>query len=474
VSGARDRARAAAIVGLLAGTLATPADPSAAASRGPRTPRTVLEADSLALSPQSSARLKAFRAWTDHAALGELVYVLRRPSTELGDLEVPALEAALDRTPESRPTLGTRLASRLALIDPERARKGPGRNFPLRPLETPWASPFRIGAVLPDSGDFAPDAEALLLGVEAGLASGRSGALPSPVIERYSTGSEEPAKVSAAFDWAARRCAVLTGGIESSAALMLATGARLRSVPLVVAAAVAAEVGTVGPQVFAVGPSGFARGRALARAVLADGKARVGVLVSSTSDPGFARGFEAECSERGDTVVMRSTYSRGNIGFTAETRTMVAKQIDLLFWDGDAREFEGLVRQLTRDRLSLRICGGEGLSPERHHATTIILLEGVEYVAEDWSLATTPQTDLAQALASQGPPTATHVRGYLAGRFIAAAVSGGALTPEEVADALAARRSAGPAAAYGFLDAAAEGAELAVYKVTAGKGVRAQ
>ena len=67
------------------------------------------------------------------------------------------------------------------------------------------------------------------------------------------------------------------------------------------------------------------------------------------------------------------------------------------------------------------------------------------------------------------------MRGYLAGRFIAAAVRQGSLCPEELAASLAARvEHADGEPALRFLDCTAEGATLPVYAVTRGRSVAAQ
>ena len=60
---------------------------------------------------------------------------------------------------------------------------------------------------------------------------------------------------------------------------------------------------------------------------------------------------------------------------------MVAKQVDLLFWDGDARESEALRAPAhARAPVAPDLRRRPGSRPERHHGSTRILLEGVQYV----------------------------------------------------------------------------------------------
>jgi hypothetical protein len=124
-----------------------------------------------------------------------------------------------------------------------------------------------------------------------------------------------------------------------------------------------------------------------------------------------------------------------------------------------------------RERISVRICGGAALAPERQHKESRVLLEGVQYVGEDWSLAVPLQTALDSVVRARTGEDAgpMHVRGFLAGRFLAEAVATGALSPEEIAEKLAAWAS--PEAhlrEHRFLDARREGAELPVHRVGVG------
>ena len=100
------------------------------------------------------------------------------------------------------------------------------------------------------------------------------------------------------------------------------------------------------------------------------------------------------------------------------------------------------------------------------------MLEGARYVPEDWQVGTRVMARLDSVARAAGEDRATplYVRGYIAGRFIAAAVRQGALCPEELASALTARvEHAGGEPALRFLDCAAEGGTLPVYSVSRGR-----
>jgi ABC-type branched-subunit amino acid transport system substrate-binding protein len=231
----------------------------------------------------------------------------------------------------------------------------------------------------------------------------------------------------------------------------------------------------VGATVFQVGPSGARRGIELARSWLDDSPLRVGVLQSSEAARGaFGRRFASAAEAFGFPVVWRETYPADNQDFRALVRALVAKKVELLFWDGEPREADALLKQLAVDAVSVRLCGGEALAPEQHHAQVRTLLEGVRYIAEDWRLAELQQARLDSLARAAGEERATSlfVRGYLAGRFVAGAVQAGALCPEEVAGFLATWVESDPgSSARGFLNCPAEGALLPVFTVERGKGV---
>src|SRR5262249_6479907 len=153
-----------------------------------------------------------------------------------------------------------------------------------------------------------------------------------------------------------------------------------------------------------------------------------------------------------------------------EVRDLTAKKVELLFWDGDAREVEFLLRQLARDRVAVRICGGEALAPERQHPETRLLLEGVQIVSEDWRLAGSLETRLAPADSITESERSLRTRGWIAGSMLAAAIESGALCPEEITRWLAAHTASDPwLSSRGFLDASVLGARLPVYVVKRGR-----
>jgi len=161
-----------------------------------------------------------------------------------------------------------------------------------------------------------------------------------------------------------------------------------------------------------------------------------------------------------------------NLSFAAEARALLAQRVNVLFWDGDASEAAALLRQLTRDRVSLRICGGDGLDPARHHRETRVLLEGVLYVPLDWSLADAAQSEMDRAPAAGGAGP-LYVRGWLAGRVAGAALATGAYTPSEVAAAIE-RLSPGTGSPLRVLGVRGQGAELPVLSVNDGHATPVQ
>ena len=437
----------------------------------------VRAADSLVTAGSGRERDRALERWATRASLPELMFLLRQPPAILGAVEAPLTGAALRRTPASRPALRRRLLLRLAAAAPRKADRAwrelapEAAHLPSRPR----ASVFRIAAVLPDTGDYQAFGRAVRLGLEAGLAQHDAHAAFPLVLSIEPSGDDSPERVAAAFDRAAAGSGVIVGGLLSVPTATLATAARLTGLPLLSPTATDESVGAIGPMVFQVGPSGLQRGRVLAREALARGPRRIGLLTAGPAAAGpFARGFAGAAESLGASVVWSASYAPGSPDFRAELRALKARSVELLFWDGEARDAETLLRQLAQENMRVAFCGGAELAPERHHAQTRTLLEGVLFVGEDWVLSAGSRAVLDGAARAAGEERANrlHTRGYLAARLIASAVEGGALCPEELGVSLATRVGADPyLASHGFLDWSPAEATLPVYAVTRGRAV---
>jgi len=430
-------------------------------------------ADSLAGSPASRDRDRALEEWAKHAPLPDLMYVLRRE--RLGEVEEKLLREALARTPGDRAALQRRLILRLDRVAPRDAARLARRletsaNGPTRP----GGSVFRLAALLPDSGSYESYGKALVLGLEIGLA--RSAARERPVeLVYHPSGDDDPARALAAFDSAADEAGCVVGELLSQPTLALAAGSRFLGVPLVSPTATEEDVGRLGTSIFQIGPSGTQRGAALARAVIDRRGLKVGLLVSNRRESlAFADGFATAAESLGSTIAWRDSYLAGSLSFRTESRTLALRNVDVLFWDGEAREAEALVRQLASDRLNVRLCGGSDLDPAVQHGSMRSLLEGARYAGQDWRLAPASQALLDSLVRARGEVEANrlHACGYLAARLVISAVESGALCPEELTLALAKQVGRAPyLAARGFIDWPPAEATLPIYSVKNGRGV---
>lgn len=425
------------------------------------------------LLARGGAHAKALEKWAAGASLDDLVWLLRRTPAELGASQPVLVRAALDKVPASRTALAARLV----------AAAGPGvklrRGLPpaVAPPARPNASVFRVGTMMPDSGDYADYGRALAIGLEIGVQS-----VPAPGgrtidCEFWGTGADEPSRVAADLEAASWRDGVLVGELLSVNTFPLATGARLLGLPLVSPTATDEAVGTVGPQIFQIGPSAWVRGERLAHAMITKHGMRAGILVAGDPERSpFALGFAAAAESLGATIDWRAGYSTGT-GFRTEVQQLAAKKLDVLLWDGEPSEVETLLREMARQKVTVQLGGSESLAPERMHAETRVLMEGVRYVSEEWKLGFGTQARLDSALVERGAGVSTplYVRGWLAGRVIAQAIAGGALAPEEVVAALTARCAKGPwLASRRFLDLSAEDVSLPLFTVVRGRAVMSQ
>lgn len=462
---------------LLAAALALAPAPGSAA----RAPLPVLDlraADRAAGDPRSAARDAALREWAKRAPLADLMFVLRRPPSQLRAHEAVMVRAAIARCPGSRHDLRRRLELRLALADPG-ARRELGRlaawvpDLPVRPR----ASVFRLGLLLPDTGSYAVYARAVEAGLEAALADANSVSLRPIEIRRWSTGDDAPDRAAIAVDSAAAEAGVLVGELLSVPTFTIASGARLLRVPLLSPTATDEGIGRVGPSIFQIGPAGARRGETLGRAVIRGGVRRVGILVASDyGDSPLARGFEAAARSAGAEVAHRGTFTPGAPDFRALARSISQKKLDALLFDGEPRDARVFLTQLAKEGVNLAICGGESFAPDRHAPEARLLLEGVSYVSEDWTVPAGVQARLDSVATELGEArgTSLFVRGYYAGRWIASGVHAGALAPEELTAWLRGHLDPLPAAAEsGFLDCLSESARLPVWTIKRGKAVRA-
>ncbi|MEO5617100.1 MAG: ABC transporter substrate-binding protein [Candidatus Eisenbacteria bacterium] len=472
-------AAAAALVAALVLTIAVP-EPAPAA----RPPRNGQRADSARLDVRSAdtllvgrpSRAKEFETWLKGAELADLVWLLRRPARELGAAEPLLAGAALAQVPADRTALRARLVARLGPDPKARRSSVRGGGSAALPVEfaRPRASVFRVGALLPDSGDYADYARAVAIGAEAALLSAPGPGARVFDFDFWATGHESPARVAAALEAASWRNGVLVGELLSVPTLAVATAARLVELPLISPTATDEAIGTVGAGIFQIGPSGWSRGERLARALIDRPGLRVGALTSGAPDrSAFALGFLATAQSLGAVREWQAGYNPGT-AFREEVRAILSHKLDVLLWDGEPREAEALLREMSRQKAAVRLCGGEGLAPDRLHSEARLLLEGVRYVAEEWRLPAAEQALLDSAVASRGasPSTPLHVRGWLAGRAIGQAVAGGALCPEELTAALTAMCGPPPwLAEHRFLDAARDGATLPMFVVQRGRSV---
>lgn len=145
---------------------------TAAAAFAASPPLTRITADALAASPASNDRDARLGDWARRAPLDDVLWVLRRPGSQLGKAERALVQAAMDHTPAARAELRRRLEVRRQLA--EATGRKTGREVLELESQRPRASVWNVGAVLPDAGDYAGYGEALRVALEAGSRNGRT------------------------------------------------------------------------------------------------------------------------------------------------------------------------------------------------------------------------------------------------------------------------------------------------------------
>lgn len=450
--------------------LALAATVTAAAPK--RAPLTAAEAERwLTTTSATRERDRTLAEWAKAAALDDLLWVLRLPSATLGSVEPAIVDAALQKTPAERDELRQRLLARRALVAARPARRG---DAPLPALDAlrPWASVWRVTAILPDKGEYAGFASAVRTALAEGLRYGRPANARLIELDTLATGDSDPFLVAAAFDKARPRSDVIVGELLSTPTFSLATAAGACGMTLVSPTATDERIGRIGARIVQVGPGPEARAHALADVVLSGSSHVVAISGSAAGvKSAFADAFAEEVKSRGGRVARREP-ARGSAGDMAlHVRAIKESGADVLFWDGAAKDAEALLRALASEGVSVRLCGGPALSPEGMRPQARALLEGVAWVSDDWRLPTPVRARLDSLAAATGlRKGAFWTQGWLAGRGIAAAIDGGARTAQEVARALKADAAGGA----GRMDARSAGATLPVYVMTAGRAVEAK
>ena len=444
--------------------LAAALAPPAAGAPAKLVVRSAATADSLLGTPSSPARDRALLEWANRAHSDDLAWLLRRPAGSLGALEVPLVDAALARTSAERTERRQRWLARRAFVAPRQLKRG---EVPLPALTAlrPEASVFTVGSLLPDSGEYAGYSRAVRAALAEGLRHGRPAGAHALKLDTLGTGDSDPARLAEGYARLASRCDVIVGELLSVPTLSLATAANAAGVVVVSPTATDERIGGMGPRVFAVGPGPRERARALADAVLGRDAVSAAISGSATGVQGaFADAFADEVVARGGRIVRREAVRTQPGELTQQVGSLKASGASVLFWDGPARDAEGLLRLLAGEGVSLRLCGGPALAPEGMRANVRPLLEGVAWVVDDWRLAEPMRAHLdSVARAGGGKPGSLWTRGFIAGHAIAAAVDRGARTPGEISEIL---RGRAPAAT---LDPALTASTLPVYVVKNGR-----
>jgi len=418
--------------------------PSASAAPAKLVVRSAAAADSLLGTPASPARDKAIQEWANRAQSDDLAWLLRRPAGSLGAVEILLLDAALARTSAERVERRERWLARRAAIAPRMLKRG---ETPLPKLAAlrPDASVFTVGSLLPDSGEYASYSRAVRAALAEGLRHARPAGAHAFKLDTLSTGDSDPARLADGYARLAPRCDVIVGELLSVPTLSLATAANAAGLVVISPTATDERIGGMGPRIFAVGPGPRERARALADAVLGREAATVAITGSTNGVQGaFANAFADEVVARGGRIARREAVRTQAKDLSQQAISLKASGAGVLFWDGPARDVEGLLRALAGEGVSLRLCGGPALSPDGIRANARPLLEGVAWVADDWRLPDPVRAHLDSVARARGARIGSlWTRGYLAGRAIAAAVDQGARTPGELTELLRGRAPAG-------------------------------
>jgi ABC-type branched-subunit amino acid transport system substrate-binding protein len=195
-------------------------------------------------------------------------------------------------------------------------------------------------------------------------------------LDTLGTGDSDPARLAEGYARLASRCDVIVGELLSVPTLSLATAANAMGVVVVSPTATDERIGGMGPLMFAVGPGPRERGPRTGRCRAGSRDRERGHQWLGDRRAGRVRRCVRGRSGRTRWPHRAARGLRTQAGELAQqTAALKASGASVLFWDGPARDAEGLLRALAGEGASLRLCGGPTLSPDGMRANVRPLLE---------------------------------------------------------------------------------------------------
>lgn len=297
--------------------------------------------------------------------------------------------------------------------------------------------PYLVGLACPLQGPFAPYGENLRRGAMIGFDEYNARARFKLGLAIADTKGDPIDAVAAAGDLALEQGVVcIIGGLLSSTTIAVAGVASGLEIPVVSPSATREEISRAGPAVFQSTPPRLLQVRALAEAARVRlGADSAAVLFPETSDGEFIGGsFERAFERAGGKVVYSSGYLEGETNFGGMLSAMSSKGPDCILLAGTGRDLTPLIPQLVYYDLDVpvlaleSIAAGKAAELAQKHLTDVLYCPGVYRLTGDGLERFEETFEGAYGSA----PDEFAVKGYLAARFVTAAMSAGARSRGEV------------------------------------------
>lgn len=297
--------------------------------------------------------------------------------------------------------------------------------------------PYLVGLACPLEGPFAPFGESLRRGAVIGFDEYNARSRFKLGLAIVDTKGDPIDAVAAAGELALEQGVVcIIGGLLSSTTIAVAGVASGLEIPLVSPSATREEISRAGPAVFQSTLPRVLQVRALAEtARVRLGADSAAVLFPETSDGEFIGGsFEKAFERAGGKVVYSSGYLEGETNFGGILSALSSKGPDCILLAGTGRDLTPLIPQLVYYDLDVPILALESIAAGKAAELAEKHLTDVLYCPGAYRLTGEGLGRFEEAFegAYGSAPDDFAVKGYLAARFVTAAVSKGARSRGEV------------------------------------------
>lgn len=224
--------------------------------------------------------------------------------------------------------------------------------------------PFKIGVILPLSGDTASYGISVRRGIELALADERAAGLTNVELVYEDGHCEGRSAANAANKLISLdKVRLLVGEVCSGGTLAVAPIAHRRKIPLITPASTSPMISKAGPFMFRTIPSDALQGAFAADLMKKKGFRRVAVLYPNEDyGIGFKKVFESGFAAAGGQITASETFERGSVDLRAQITKVRESKPDAVFLICNSPDSAlAAIRQIRETGVKVPLFGSEGI-----------------------------------------------------------------------------------------------------------------